>query len=403
MRPRLNCSTVCGIMVLRFRVLRCKNEITERLERIISLCQVVKETGRKMSTSYVTGVDESGGDDWKVKKEKLEERWAEKAKLRAVAKQAKAVKKEAERAPSQSIAAFHEKFKLGLSSVESELKSARDDASRGKLVRSAFAKELDLLRIKTKGLQRELADAALYLPSYDLQQASKQIEEMNNTIEAARTALAPRKKFAFGRKKLEKAKSSETKEKTVKAVPETIEPVMTPSNELLYEGRVSDTLVIRKIENDQDLRLSNLRDCSIWILNTVGALRCVGLERCQVYSGPVSGSCFIENANDTSFHIASRQVRIHDSERCCFLLNVCSRPIIENCTGLQFGQYKLKFPSLDELLERCGLLNNANLWDQVDDFKWLRKQHSPNWSILPSTENGEVVASAEILNLKHKP
>jgi len=25
-------------------------------------------------------------------------------------------------------------------------------------------------------------------------------------------------------------------------------------------------------------------------------------------------------------------------------------------------------------------------WDQVDDFKWLKAEHSPNWSILPETE-----------------
>jgi hypothetical protein len=24
-----------------------------------------------------------------------------------------------------------------------------------------------------------------------------------------------------------------------------------------------------------------------------------------------------------------------------------------------------------------------NQWDQVDDFKWLKMEHSPNWSILP--------------------
>ena len=23
-----------------------------------------------------------------------------------------------------------------------------------------------------------------------------------------------------------------------------------------------------------------------------------------------------------------------------------------------------------------------NLWDQVDDFKWIKQEHSPNWSIL---------------------
>ena len=30
-----------------------------------------------------------------------------------------------------------------------------------------------------------------------------------------------------------------------------------------------------------------------------------------------------------------------------------------------------------------------NQWDQVDDFKWLKAEHSPNWSILPSEERLE--------------
>jgi hypothetical protein len=36
-----------------------------------------------------------------------------------------------------------------------------------------------------------------------------------------------------------------------------------------------------------------------------------------------------------------------------------------------------------------------NHWDQVDDFKWLKAEHSPNWSILPEMErlNEEVWTS----------
>ena len=28
-------------------------------------------------------------------------------------------------------------------------------------------------------------------------------------------------------------------------------------------------------------------------------------------------------------------------------------------------------------------MTHENLWDQVDDFKWLKADHSPNWSVLP--------------------
>jgi hypothetical protein len=27
-----------------------------------------------------------------------------------------------------------------------------------------------------------------------------------------------------------------------------------------------------------------------------------------------------------------------------------------------------------------------NLWDQVDDFNWLKRTPSPNWSMLPESE-----------------
>ena len=26
------------------------------------------------------------------------------------------------------------------------------------------------------------------------------------------------------------------------------------------------------------------------------------------------------------------------------------------------------------------------MWDQVDDFKWLKAEHSPNWSVLPEEQ-----------------
>lgn len=33
-----------------------------------------------------------------------------------------------------------------------------------------------------------------------------------------------------------------------------------------------------------------------------------------------------------------------------------------------------------------------NLWDQVDDFKWLKAEQSPNWTVVPEEERlGEEV------------
>ncbi len=35
------------------------------------------------------------------------------------------------------------------------------------------------------------------------------------------------------------------------------------------------------------------------------------------------------------------------------------------------------------------LAGTRNAWQEVKDFKWLRTQQSPNWSVLPEAARGE--------------
>ena len=39
--------------------------------------------------------------------------------------------------------------------------------------------------------------------------------------------------------------------------------------------------------------------------------------------------------------------------------------------------------------------SEENQWDQVDDFKWLKSEPSPNWSVLPEEKRlaGEIWSS----------
>lgn len=39
-------------------------------------------------------------------------------------------------------------------------------------------------------------------------------------------------------------------------------------------------------------------------------------------------------------------------------------------------------PSNEQAIDSPKPLDN--LWDQVDDFKWLKAEHSPNWDTLPA-------------------
>lgn len=45
-----------------------------------------------------------------------------------------------------------------------------------------------------------------------------------------------------------------------------------------------------------DFMLSDLRDCSVWLLGGLSALRMTRLARCRVYTGPVAGATFVEGA-----------------------------------------------------------------------------------------------------------
>ena len=44
-----------------------------------------------------------------------------------------------------------------------------------------------------------------------------------------------------------------------------------------------------------------------------------------------------------------------------------------------------------------------NLWDQVDDFKWLRVEQSPNWSVLKAEDERAIATEGwkEIVSSVH--
>ncbi|MCJ1378026.1 hypothetical protein MMC17_001122 [Xylographa soralifera] len=96
--------------------------------------------------------------------------------------------------------------------------------------------------------------------------------------------------------------------------------------------------------------------------------------------GSVSGAAHITGVEGSVIVIATRQFRMHECTNCVVYLHVNSRPVIEDCHGIQFApippQYTESYPNM----------NNSNQWDQVQDFKWLKAQPSPNWSKLPAKD-----------------
>lgn len=79
---------------------------------------------------------------------------------------------------------------------------------------------------------------------------------------------------------------------------------------------------------------------------------------------------------------------MHESRGVKVFLSCSSRPIIENCQDIDFAAY----PSA--VAEKAGIQVSMQKeeWlsrEMVDDFNWLRKEHSPNWTIQKDTVSTE--------------
>jgi len=107
----------------------------------------------------------------------------------------------------------------------------------------------------------------------------------------------------------------------------------------------------------------------------------VGLRNCQIYVGAVSGATHITDCTDCVINVACHQLRIHQTYRCQFYVFVATQPIIENVSELGFAPYRFNYPNISSHFEKCNF-KGVNQFDQVQDFKWLRKDHSPNWYIV---------------------
>lgn len=119
--------------------------------------------------------------------------------------------------------------------------------------------------------------------------------------------------------------------------------------------------------------------------------------------GRISGAAHITGVENSTLIIWSRQVRMHECKNCLVYLRCGSRPIIEDCTGIRFTPFSPvhvsnPFVALEGFLFVICRQNTTespqpiylNMWDQVDDFKWLRAEHSPNWHTLQPGDEGTI-------------
>lgn len=284
-------------------------------------------------------------------------------------------------------------------------------------------------------LQNEVADAADYTPSYDRKQYSETIKTLQDKLNETVTRITPKSKFQFRRAKtnhvdmgapendprlspgsLSRTKHDSTvtagmaspppmKEDTLSELPskETYknynEEMERPSASSLRKPSFSAAKNIG-ISNHSNLHiilpssasratssgsLTDLKGCIIdmSIPTTEGSafpgLAIKNVSKSLIVGGRVNGAVHITGVSDSTIVVVARQVRIHECSNVDIYLHCGSHPIIEDCSGMRFAP--LPAPYRTEAEEP-----DENQWDQVDDFKWLKAGHSPNWTTLSENE-----------------
>lgn len=98
-----------------------------------------------------------------------------------------------------------------------------------------------------------------------------------------------------------------------------------------------------------------------------------------VILGRVNGPIHITALQDCVVVVACRQFRMHDCHNVDIYLECGSHPIIEDCD-------RIRFAPLPQTLKIDAGSKDNDYWGKVRDFKWLKAEASPHWTIKPESE-----------------
>jgi len=240
--------------------------------------------------------------------------------------------------------------------------------------------------------------------SYDKQNYLDILEKTAKYYNEIKEKLNPRKKFAFSSKtshhnntnfKREIVNVTVTKEQKIEETEkhseeEIIKTVSnTNENDLLLKNKSNEKIILKQEEfkGKNNLIIENIQNCEIYVLFNFKACYIKNLNNSKIYLGSINGGTHINDSNNCQFYLATHQLRIHKTHQTLFSIIVSSNPIIEDCTNLIFSSLNVTYKDLDQNLTSAGLTKERNKWNAVLDFKWHKKEKSPNFDYIDQDVN----------------
>ncbi|OQE90828.1 hypothetical protein PENNAL_c0011G07024 [Penicillium nalgiovense] len=121
------------------------------------------------------------------------------------------------------------------------------------------------------------------------------------------------------------------------------------------------------------------------------SLTAKGVQESLLICGQVDGPAHITGVERSVIVVSCRQFRMHNCSNVDVYLSCSSNPIIEDCSNIRFGRipkaYALNHDRPD----------HEDRWSQVEDFKWIKPEPSPNWSLLDHNDAVPEEVWAEIV------
>jgi hypothetical protein len=242
-----------------------------------------------------------------------------------------------------------------------------------------------------KELKEDYKNNASFLSGYDKQNYLNMLDDLSQVFEEKKEKLNPKKKFAFSKNNASNTTAAVRKDLTPNFDNSTNKNILhvIKENEFIIKNISDDNNLIIKQEdviNKNSLTIENITNCCIYILYNFKACYIKNIENCKIYIGSVAGGSHITDCKNSSIYLITHQLRIHLTFNSYFFIIVSSNPIIEDCRELKFSPLFINYSKFDENLETSKIEISKNKWNNVLDFKWHKKEKSPNFELIEQPE-----------------
>ncbi len=275
-----------------------------------------------------------------------------------------------------------------LEALDAQVGEAVEETANSKEGSVALTARFDAVTHLIRQLEKSLSEQASVLPLFELRRIQDSLAQRKNRFQEVQDVLQPKKKFGFKGKLNKKSAPSEEQSKPNENVSSTSTSRTAEETGIVIKDKMEEKVELSAQDIfQQDVLLSGLKKCHVYIKGSPSTLHLTGLHECTLMCGPVLTSVFMDDCTGCEFALACQQLRIHHTHDSDFYVHVTAKAIVEDCQHVRFAPSALHYDSLEEDYAKSGLNCQINNWEKVDDFNWLAvDKPSPNWSVLPEGE-----------------